>query len=125
MRRKVDAIVCEPAELLGKHPPTCAIRNLHKPVDIGTMRFRTQTAAVFFFRELLNSQPLKVPIPEPHHSFLCDLLSAHPRAKEKVGTGIQCFTVEHALHGTRCFYITRVDGSRTDFSFYKYVRGRE
>jgi len=96
-----------------------------KPVTIGSKQFETQKAATSYVRELLNSQPLKQPIPESHHSFLCDLLALHPRAKEKFGDGIRHFSVERALHGTRCFYLTRVDGSRTDFSFYKCARGDE
>jgi hypothetical protein len=94
-----------------------------RPLIIGGRHFETQKAANLFIQELLNSQPLKEAIPEPHHSFLSALISRHTHAAEKVGTGIHYFTVEHALHGTRCFYLTRVDGSRTDFSYFKCVRG--
>jgi hypothetical protein len=96
-----------------------------KPLTIGQQSFETQNAANLFIQELLNSQPLKAAIPEPHHSFLCALVSLHPRAAEKAGTGIGHFTVERALHGTRCFYLTRVDGSKTDFSYFKCTRGVE
>jgi hypothetical protein len=96
-----------------------------KPVTIGEKSFDTQKAANLFIRELLNSQPLKVAIPEPQHSFLLALLSLHPRAAEKIGPGIKHFTVEHAAHGTRCFYLTRVDGTRDDFSTGKCVRACE
>ena len=88
-------------------------------------QFPTQSAANAFVKDLLNAQPLKTPIPEPHHSFLCALVALHPRAAEKIGSGIRHFTVEHALHGTRCFYLTRSDGSKTDFSYFKCVRGSE
>lgn len=96
-----------------------------KPISIGDKSFRTQGDAKDFIKELLNSQPLKTPIPEAHHSFLCSLVELHPRATEKIGVGIKHFTVEPATHGTRCFYITRTDGTRTDFSTGKCVRGRE
>lgn len=96
-----------------------------KPLTIGGKRFETQKAANFFIKELLNSHPLKEPIPEPHHSFLCDLISRHPRASEKIGKGIKHFTVEPALHGTRCFYLNRVDNTRIDFATGKCVRGSE
>jgi hypothetical protein len=89
------------------------------------MQFETQTAANSFVQLLLNSQPLRAAIPEPHHTFLCSLLALHPRGPEKIGSGISYFTVEHAVHGTRCFYLTRTDGSRTDFSYFKCVRGNE
>ena len=96
-----------------------------KALVVGEQHFKSQKAANSFIQELLNSQPLREPIPEPHHSFLCALISRHPRATETVGIGIQHFTVERAAHGTRCFYLTRVDGSRTDFSYLKCVRGVE
>ena len=96
-----------------------------KPLIVGEEQFKTQKTANSFIRELLNRQRLNEPIPEPHHSFLCALISLYPAATEKVGIGIQHFTVEHAAYGTRCFYLTRVDGSRTDFSYLKCVRGVE
>ena len=94
-----------------------------KPITVGTKSFKTQTEANNFIKELLNTQPLKTPIPEPHHSFLCSLVELHPRASEKIGAGIKHFTVEHAIHGTRCFYLTRIDNTKTDFSAGKCVRG--
>jgi len=96
-----------------------------KPLTIGEKSFETQTAANLFIKELLNGQPLMAVIPEPHHSFLLALLSRHPRAAEKIGAGIEYFTVEPALHGTRCFNLTRVDGTKADFSSFKCVRGAE
>jgi hypothetical protein len=96
-----------------------------KPLTIGGNYFATQKAVNLFVQELLNRQPLKVAIPEPDHSFLCALISRHPRAEEKIGGGIAHFTVERAAHGTRCFYLTRVDGTRTDFSYFKCTRGDE
>jgi hypothetical protein len=86
-----------------------------KPVTIGAKHFDTLTDANAFVKELLNSQPVKMPIPAPHYSFLCDLVARHPRAAEKIGPGIRHFTVEYAQHGTRCFYLTRVDGTHRLF----------
>lgn len=93
-----------------------------KPQTIGGRKFGTQREAELFIKELLNTQPLKVEVSEPHHSFLCALLARHPRATEKIGAGIRHFTVEHAMHGTRCFYLTRVDGTQSDFSYFKCTR---
>jgi hypothetical protein len=89
------------------------------------MSFPTQKAANHFIQQLLNSQPPKAIIPEPLHSFLVALVSRHPRAGEKIGVGIRHFTVEPTLHRTRCFYLTRTDGTETDFSYFKCVRGSE
>jgi hypothetical protein len=96
-----------------------------KPLTIGDKHFGTQTQAKDFIQELLNSQPLKAVIPEPHHSFLHALVALHPHAAEKIVAGVEHFTIEPALHGTRCFYLTRVDGTKTDFSTGKCLRGRE
>lgn len=96
-----------------------------KPLTIGGKHFETRKAANLFIQELLNGQPLRAAIPEPHHSFLCALISRHPSAAEKIGSGTGHFTVEHALHETRCFYLTRFDGTRTDFSYFKCMRGNE
>jgi hypothetical protein len=94
-----------------------------KPLTIGGKHFETQKAANLFMQELLNSQSLKAAIPEPNHSFLCALISRHPRATEKIGEGIGHFAVEHAVHRTRCFYLIRPDGTRTDFSYFQmYAR---
>ena len=96
-----------------------------KPLSVGTMSFPTQKAAVAHIQGLLYSQLLSAIIPEPLHSFLVALVSRHPRSAEKVGPGVEHFTVEAALYGTRCFCLTRVDGTRADFSFLKCVRGAE
>jgi hypothetical protein len=96
-----------------------------KPLTVGAMSFPTQKAAEDFIRQQLYNQPLSAVIPEPLHSFLVALVSRHPRSAEKIGPGVKHFTVEPASYGTRCFYLTRVDGTQTDFSFLKCVRGAE
>ena len=96
-----------------------------KSLTIGGMPFETQKAATVYIQEMLYRQPLKVVVPEPDHTFLCALGFRHPNAAEKIGVGIRHFTVEHAKGGTLCFYLTRLDGSHTDFSFLKCLRGGE
>lgn len=95
-----------------------------KSLSIGGHCFPSQKDAIFFLQQLLNIEPFAT-VREPFHSFLCDLVSRHPRAAEKIGKGIDHFTIGVGLYGTRCFYLNRVDGSRTDFSFMKCVRGAE
>jgi len=90
---------------------------------IGSHTFDTQTAAVAFIQEVLYRHPLLEPIHGADHEFLLELLKRHPRKEEKIGVGVKHFTVEKAQGGTQCFYITRVDGSRSDFSFMKCLRG--
>jgi|SRR5215470_15923925 len=95
-----------------------------KPLTIGGRYFTSQKDAILFIRQLLNAEPLAT-VREPFHAFLCDLVSRHPRAAEKIGKGISHFTIGAGLFGTLCFYLNRVDGTRTDFSYLKCVRGAE
>ena len=90
---------------------------------IGQKSFKTRNAARLFVDDLLYGQPLNEAIQEPHHSFLRALIAMHPRAEEKVGQGIDHFTVVYSVRGRRCFCLTRIDGSKTDFTFYECVRG--
>lgn len=93
--------------------------------EIGKESFFTFGAAVLYIQRLRNSQPLSIPIPEPHHSFLCALAARHPSAIENFRSGIRYFTVEHACHGTLCFYLTKNDGTKMDFSYFKCLRDEE
>jgi hypothetical protein len=95
-----------------------------KPLTIGTRAFDTQGAAREFIRQVLYRHALQAPIDGPDHAFLLELLSKHPNAAEKIGVGVKHFTLEKAQGGTQCFYITRVDGSRLDFSFEKCLKGQ-
>jgi Protein of unknown function (DUF3223) len=53
--------------------------------------------------------------------FLLWLLDRHPRVAEKIGDGVASFTVQPIAMGTRGFIIHRVNGSSTDFSYYKCI----
>jgi hypothetical protein len=97
---------------------------MRRPLTIGQRSFETRNAAERFVEDLLYSQPLKVALHEPHHSFLRALLAMHPRADEKIGKGVDHFTVEYSVRGGRCFCLTRIDGTKTDFTFYECVQGR-
>jgi hypothetical protein len=93
-----------------------------KRLIIGQRSFETLNAARRFVDDLLYGQPLKMTIQEPHHSFLSALISRHPRAGEIVGKGIDHFTVVYSVRGRRCFCLTRIDGTKTDFTFYECVQ---
>jgi hypothetical protein len=55
---------------------------------------------------------------------LAALLERHPEAPVKVGTGIDHFEVMMTVHGSQCFLVARIDGSKTDFSYMQSVAGR-
>jgi hypothetical protein len=94
-----------------------------KPQTIGLRTFGTKDAAVKAIQEVLYRHPLLEPIEGDDHAFVMDLLKQHPDAAKKIGTGVKHFTVESNKGGTRSFYVTRVDGSRDDFSSGKCLRG--
>ena len=96
-----------------------------KSLTIGGQTFATKAAAKQFIKDLLRGSTLREPVAEPDHLFLLAPLSRHPDAAEKIGSGVHHFTVEPAMGGTRCFYLTRADGTRTDFSTAKCLRSGE
>lgn len=56
--------------------------------------------------------------------FLKWLLENHKEKATKIGCGIASFGVEKTLWGNYGFFLTRVDGTRTDFSFVECVTPR-
>jgi len=45
-----------------------------------------------------------------------DCLSHHPEYEEKVGCGVDTFSVRSADFGTKCFWVNRIDGTTEKFS---------
>lgn len=56
-------------------------------------------------------------VTDDDHTFLLDLIERHPDRDIKVGCGIARFFVAASGQGTNCFWLERLDGSTTDFSF--------
>ena len=94
-----------------------------KPIDLGHVDFKTQTAALGHFKDMLNRYALGEEISPKDHDDLLALIQRHPEAKQKIGCGVQRFVVNMSDKGTRCFWIERTDGSRTDFSYIWAVKG--
>jgi len=92
-------------------------------IDIGPVRFETQTEATAHVSEMLRSLPRGELLADPYDSFLRDLLLRHPRAAEKIKSGIKHFTIDDDYSGYVCFHVHRLDGSRSDFSFHKCLKG--
>lgn len=70
-------------------------------------------------RDILYRYPIGMVLDSTDTESLKEVVSNHPRANEKIGSGISHFTVEDAGYGTRCFYIHHTDGTCIDFSFIK------
>jgi hypothetical protein len=93
------------------------------PVEIGALTFTRKGDATQHFRDILYAYDFGSRIPEPHHSQMRWLLERHPDS-EKIGIGIDHFSVRSAIHRTRCFEVVRVNGTRTDFSLGTCVDGK-
>jgi uncharacterized protein DUF3223 len=94
---------------------------------IGSLHFSSKTAAKNFVRSIVESYLDHEKISDfEHDAFLRDLIQLHPDAVEKIGTGIDHFTIKRddKTGKTRHFLITRIDGSFADFSWHCCIDGR-
>jgi hypothetical protein len=86
-------------------------------LTIGNLTFPTKSAATEHFRQMLNNYYFGGRISEEDAAQLASLLAMHPDVEEKIGSGIDYFSVRLADFGTRCFEVVRTDGTAIDFSF--------
>jgi len=85
------------------------------------MHFNKKGDALNFFKEMLNGYGLGDKVSAHDQSVLLLALATHPDAVEKIGVGIDHFTVEKADYNTRCFWANRSDGSSVKFSYKSCV----
>ncbi len=94
-----------------------------KKIIIGTEEFPTQGAALEFFRKMRALYQRGERVQSHHGEILMDLLRRHPNYEEKVGAGIDYFIATLARgHGTPCFAVVRIDGSKEDFSYHSGIK---
>lgn len=94
------------------------------PIQIGGLSFSSKGQAGDHYRSILYRYDIGQRILEPEATELEWLLERHSEAADKIGIGVDHFSVRDAIYGTRCFEIVRTDGSKTDFSFKNCVDGR-
>jgi hypothetical protein len=95
-----------------------------EPIVIHDQVFDSQKAAQEFFGEILNSSSLNEPVQSEDFDRIVALLARHPEAHEKIGAGVRQISVRRVVYGTRCFWLTRTDGTETDFSYLTCVKGK-
>ncbi len=95
-----------------------------KPVELATQSFATQNLAVRFFKAMLSRYRPGDTVNEEDALHLAALLERHDEYKEKVGCGVDHFSVIMTEHGTPCFRIARRDGTGTDFSYRHCITQR-
>jgi len=95
-----------------------------KPIIIGNKEFKFQKDALTFFKEMLSSYRINKTIEGEDHALLLSVLERHPEAVQKIGVGVSRFYKAPTELGTSCFWVERVDGSKTDFSYITAVKSK-
>lgn len=95
------------------------------PIQIGAQIFATKTEAKNYARAILARYAEAETIIGADDLFLRDLVSIHPEAAQKIGSGISHFTtkLDPVWRKNRHFVIVRTDGSDTDVSFHICIDG--
>ena len=94
-----------------------------KPILLGHLSFPKQSDALEYFRALLARISIGTVLAGNDYAEVEALLSGHPRAQEKIGSGIEALTVDAAEISGKCFHVVRTDGSRENFSLKKCISG--
>lgn len=96
--------------------------------NLAGFEFATKTALKAEVQRILHSYPSSPPdniLKGNDSTLIIALVGLHPNADEKIGVGIDYIFVLIIEYGTPGFMIRRVDGSITDFSYLKCLRGKE
>lgn len=94
--------------------------------EIHDQTFNTQSSLKMFIQSILHGSGIELPVSNYNFEFLSKLLDRHPRRDEKVGVGIKSFIVRKDIYGrTKCFWIVRLDGTETEFSYDKCIKGNK
>lgn len=83
---------------------------------IGETEFPSKRAAADAIRAVLYTYKHGQTLTPEHAAFIASVLDCHPERSQKVGCGVASLQVQNN-GGTMGFWLTRRDGSRTDFSF--------
>lgn len=106
-----DPTELDPAFLFTQRSPVPA-----KQVRIHDKLFPTKSAATNAIRSILYRYQPGEPINDADSFFLLGVLALHPHAALKVGCGVASFTVAQ-YEWSRGFALTRLDGTKTDWSY--------
>lgn len=94
-----------------------------KTVSIGHLEFSTQKDALAYFKEILNRHIPGQRLAGADLNDITALLFNHPRAVDKVSSGIKAIVVDNAKHDEKCFHVIRKDDTRDNFSYKKCISG--
>lgn len=93
------------------------------PIELGPKSFESSVAMFDYFYKFLHFWTPNVNVNKYEHVTLLELIKkGHLEPDKKIGNGIRAFQVRyHPKFKSRCFFLTREDGSVDDFSFRKCV----
>lgn len=80
---------------------------------------------MIYFSLMLAKYALGQTVDELDSIDLTALILLYPRAAEKIGCGIRRFFVGQDDHGGYCFWIERIDGTKTDFSLERCITRKD
>ncbi|HMO51228.1 MAG TPA: DCL family protein [Kiritimatiellia bacterium] len=87
-------------------------------VKVGDLSFRTKKEAKEYFGAILRRHEAGDMLVGKDYQEIEALLMNHPRARDKIGPGIEAIVVEiEPHHGSKCFFVYRTDGTRDDFGY--------
>lgn len=94
-------------------------------LKIGDHIFKNKDLARDAARSVMGQyHPGDVVTDKVHHDFLLNLLALHPDARQKIGCGVKDFYIGDGMYGTNCFWLMRLDGTMTDWSFLKCLSSK-
>jgi hypothetical protein len=88
------------------------------PITVGDIEFPSKASAGRFFSEMLSHYDVGVLVSDSDARHFYALVKLHPDYELKTkGQEIVGFDVNKCTEGTKCFYLRRLDGYRTHFSY--------
>lgn len=94
-----------------------------KPISLGPIHFNKRTDAVAYLKDMLNKYDLGDRVSVEDAIILRAALHNHPNSVEKIGVGVDNFSVRSADFGTKCFWVNRTDGTTEKFSITRSIHG--
>jgi len=92
-----------------------------KKIRLGNEEFDNAKQVSGYLSKALQMTEDGKEVTKEQAAIVVDLLRTyHPKAQEKIGAGVEAVVVKaHPMHGSKCFFVVRKDGSEEDFSFRK------
>lgn len=87
-----------------------------KPISLAHLDFEKRGDAVAYLKSMLGRYELGDRVSADDSIILRAALEHHPKAAEKIGSGIAHFSVRSADFGSTCFWVNRIDGTTEKFS---------